>query len=959
MPAVDLHALWRPGVGFAVWHDSPDQPAEPSAQLTPAAREVLRTKRFRHQTAFIDESDKRTFVTSALLGITTTAEFLDAIDSDSPYSGEVRYYRQLLAGIQRFVDTGTVAPGATLVSGEALLRWQLIPTPVWRGWFAAMTHALPPALERNGGMGAIADLADELIDYECRRRCASVAEESITAPVVRALLGSTGDGYVPTAKAGTAWSAWSGSAAASDSTLILRLHEPDAPDDPEFNDPSIPAFDAPELWRLQVCRRLVDGTIEPVVPRRLDATELDTLTTELAAAVASWPTLSEADHDPHSLDFMLRTPLTELFLTEGAQALAEASVQVMLPRTIATVRPTLSVRALPVGLSSAVNTMVGLDDVRDFEWRLALGDSPGAPLLTQADLDELAHQHGSLVRIRGQWVTAAQSSLTRAAAFIVTQRQQAASDQPADLGELFGLLTGEALPVPVSSVSGLDWLDDAVRGNLTPTALPAPSNLTATLRPYQHRGFEWLAYLAQHRIGGVLADDMGLGKTLQVITLTAHDLAAKPGPATLVVCPMSLVGNWQREFARFAPKVRTIIHHGSARANGDDFTRAVATADVVITTFALAARDNALFASQRWRRLVVDEAQHVKNVATRQAKALRTIRTDHRIALTGTPVENRLEDLRAVIDLVNPGLLGTPSVFRARFADPIERERDSDALARLMAITRPFILRREKTDPTIVADLPAKTELVVRTNLTIEQAALYRAVIDDLMEALRDSQQRVLRRRTVLAALTRLKQICNHPAHYLADGSKILRRNAHRSGKVELLTDILTTATAEGDRTLVFSQFAAFTNILAPWLSEQLGTEIPVLSGGLNRQSRDELVTRFQSGDGPPVLLATLKAGGTGLNLTAANQVVHVDRWWNPAVEEQATDRAYRIGQTRQVQVRKFVCVGTLEERIDEMIASKKELSALTVSSGEHWLGDVEDDELFELFRLRDDAVGE
>lgn len=422
---------------------------------------------------------------------------------------------------------------------------------------------------------------------------------------------------------------------------------------------------------------------------------------------------------------------------------------------------------------------------------------------------------------------------------------------------------------------------------------------------------------------------------------------------------MSLVGNWAREFARFAPALRVAIHHGPSRESGAAFAGIRESVDIVVTTFAIAARDHELLSSRPWHRIVVDEAQHLKNVNTIAAKAVRTVPADHRLALTGTPVENRLEDLRAVIDLVNPGLLGSASVFRARYAEPIERDRDPAALRRLSAITRPFILRREKTDPAIAADLPEKADFAVRANLTVEQAALYRAVIDELMAALRDKQQRTLRRRNVLAALTRLKQVCNHPAHYLADGTDLVRDGEHRSGKVELLADIVSTVAEEGDRALVFTQFAAFGDMLSSWLSAEFGSEIPLLHGGLGRTERDRLVADFQSDDGPPVLLATLKAGGTGLNLTAANNVIHVDRWWNPAVEDQATDRAYRIGQDQKVSVHRFVCVGTIEERIDDMIAKKRELSRLTVAAGENWVSDLADDELFELIRLRDEAVSE
>ncbi len=457
---------------------------------------------------------------------------------------------------------------------------------------------------------------------------------------------------------------------------------------------------------------------------------------------------------------------------------------------------------------------------------------------------------------------------------------------------------------------------------------------------------------------------MGLGKTVQIIALLCHERAAGAatsgsGAPTLIVCPMSVVGNWEREIARFAPHLRVVVHHGTSRAGRATIGEVLSGADVVLTTFAIATRDRDLLGGRHWRRVVVDEAQHLKNVATKAAKAVRSLPADHRVALTGTPVENRLEDLRAVIDLVNPGLLGSASRFRARFAEPIERDRDEATIRRLTALTRPFILRREKTDPTIISDLPEKTDITVRANLTLEQAALYRAVIDELMEALRSKQQRTIRRRNILAALTRLKQVCNHPAHYLADASDMMRRNRHRSGKVELLVDILTTAAAEGDRALVFTQFAAFGELLSEWLSPILGDPVPVLHGGVNRTDRDAMVARFQAGGGPPAMIATLKAGGTGLNLTAANHVLHVDRWWNPAVEDQATDRAYRIGQHQRVQVHRFLCVGTLEERIDEMIAAKRELSRLTVSAGENWMSDLGDDELFDLFRLRDEAVSE
>ncbi|WLP90060.1 SNF2-related protein [Gordonia sp. NB41Y] len=1018
---VGLHALWRPGVGLAVWTtSSPDPGSEPDPrpesesgrvtgpgpepgpdEIPEPLRSLLSGKRFRRQVGVIDADGRRRFVATLTLGTASAVSFLDATRSVA-VPGDIVWYRHLLDGVRRFVVSGSVVPTLAEVAGETVMRWQPATTSAWRAWSAVITGGAPAALTENGGAAALMDFAVELTDHECRARIAAspaaLGPIGVTAPLLRALVA---DATVPaeaTAPAAiAAWAAWAASVPAADSALVFRLHEPDDPDAPDarFDDdddfisaarPSVPVDPEVLRWRLQVCRRAVDGHVEPVAPQRLDAEALDEITTDLASAVRAFPDLARADPDRATLDFLLPTPMAETLFATGASALADAGFPVLLPRTIAEVRPTLGVRARPVPGGGAPARMVGLREIREFEWRLALGDGPDALTLGEADLDELSRQKGDLVRIRGVWVRAEGAALTRAASFVTAQRALSGNGHEVDMGELFGMIThdSEKPPVPVTSVQGLTWLDEiAESGALRPVPIPRPHLLHASLRPYQQRGLEWLAHLSGLGIGGVLADDMGLGKTVQVIALLCHEAGPDDGPVdtsdprsappsrpdglaphrpTLIVCPMSVVGNWAAEIARFAPSLRVAVHHGADRAKGERFREVHHAHDVVLTTFALVTRDRDALAAQAWHRVVVDEAQHVKNVRTAAARALRAIPADHRIALTGTPVENRLEDLRAVIDLVNPGLLGSASTFRNRFAEPIERDRDPATIRRLAGLTRPFILRREKSDPSIISDLPEKNEITVRANLTVEQAALYRAVIDDLMEALRDRQQRALRRRTVLAALTRLKQICNHPAHYLADGTPVTRRGRHRSGKLELLEDIVTTLVAEGDQALIFTQFAAFGELLSGWLTELLDTEVPLLHGGVSRADRDALVQRFQHGTGgarPPVLLATLKAGGTGLNLTAANHVVHVDRWWNPAVEDQATDRAYRIGQKQRVHVRRFVCVGTLEERVDDLIAKKRELSRLTVSTGENWMGDLGDEELFDLFRLREEAVSE
>ena len=960
---------------MALWPDVPGTTPDPITALPDPIAALLAGRRFSTRVAVIGSDSRRDFAATATLGITATVVFLDASRSLSA-SPEIAWYRHLLDGVRRVVGAGCVAPTVTSTAGAPLVRWQPISTPVWRSWSAVLWGAAPELIAANNPdpRAAVDDLVIELTDHLCRARLGSIGSDTSGAACaggpgghrfgfVNALLPGSTDEAVTQSRAGAAraaWLSWQESAGGDETSLVFRLHEPDEDEDP-------PDLDTEVLWRFQVCLRDAEGHLEPVAPHRLAPTDLDRVTTDLAAAVTAFGPLRQARPDRSSLDYLLTTDAVTELLSDGVSALGRAGFTVLLPRTVADVRPTLSLTGRPVVGSPRRNAMVGLRAVRDFQWRLALGTGGDAVTLSDADIDELARQKGALVRVRGIWMHAEGAALTRAAGFIAAQRAAAAAGTPPGMGELLDLVTGadDRTGVPVTTVSGMSWLDDiADAGSLRPPELPAATLSDATLRPYQQRGFEWLTHLSGLGVGAVLADDMGLGKTVQVIAVLAHERRGS-GPddaslPTLVICPMSVIGNWQREIGRFAPELGVVMHHGPHRAGGAAFAAQHRDADVVITTFATATRDRALLAGRPWRRIVVDEAQHIKNVNTAAAKAIRTIPADHRIALTGTPVENRLEDLRAVIDFVNPGLLGSGSVFRARFAEPIERERDRAALRHLGRLTRPFILRREKTDPAIIPDLPAKKELTVRANLTVEQAGLYRAVVDELMEALSDREQRVLRRRTVLAALTRLKQICNHPAHYLADGSPVTRRDGHRSGKVELLADIVTTLVDEGDRALVFTQFAAFGEMLTGWLGGLLGTEVPLLHGGVPRTDRDAMVARFQSGDdAPPVMVATLKAGGTGLNLTAANHVIHVDRWWNPAVEDQATDRAYRIGQRRDVHVRRFVCVGTVEERIDDMIHSKRELSALTVATGESWLGDFGNDELYELFALRDEAVGE
>jgi superfamily II DNA or RNA helicase len=375
---------------------------------------------------------------------------------------------------------------------------------------------------------------------------------------------------------------------------------------------------------------------------------------------------------------------------------------------------------------------------------------------------------------------------------------------------------------------------------------------------------------------------------------------------------------------------------------------------LVVTSFSLLYRDRELFDQVDWAGLVLDEAQNIKNPETKQARAARELKADYRVALTGTPVENRLAELWSIMDFCNPGLLGSSEVFRTRYAVPVERHGLTEPAERLRAVTRPYVLRRLKTDPAIIDDLPDKIETKQPCRLTTEQASLYQSVVDDMLEKIEGSDG-IERRGNVLAAMAKLKQVCNHPALLLHDRSPIGRR----SGKIIRLEEILDEILAEGDRVLCFTQFTEMAEMLVPHLAARFGTDIAYLHGGTPKARRDELVSRFQSGEGPPIFLLSLKAGGTGLNLTAANHVIHVDRWWNPAVEDQATDRAFRIGQPRNVQVHKFVCTGTLEERIDQMLEEKKALAEMVISDGEGWLTELSTSDLRDLFTLADGAGDE
>jgi superfamily II DNA or RNA helicase len=483
-----------------------------------------------------------------------------------------------------------------------------------------------------------------------------------------------------------------------------------------------------------------------------------------------------------------------------------------------------------------------------------------------------------------------------------------------------------------------------------------PKGFVGDLRPYQIRGHAWLYFLVDQGFGACLADDMGLGKTIQAIVLILdwlkrnRDLHNTSLPI-LIVCPVSVLGNWRRECNRFAPELDVVLHHGKFRARDEEsFRRDIADHDVVLTSYSLLQRDEEMFSKCSYGGVILDEAQNIKNPNTRQSKSARKLVGGFRIALTGTPLENRPLDLWSIMDFLNEGLLGNKSHFLKTLEHPIIRQQSKTQANTLAKLVRPFVLRRLKTDPDIIDDLPEKTEQVVLTGLSKEQATLYEKIANDGLEQVESSVEGIARRGAILTTLLRLKQVCNHPAHYANDGSSL----ANRSNKLDLLTEMLEEAIAEGDRCLVFSQFKEMGTLLKTHVENTFNQKALFLHGGVPQKDREEMVETFQKSeeDGPKIFVLSLKAGGTGLNLTAANRVFHYDRWWNPAVEDQATDRAFRIGQQRNVFVHKFVCTGTLEERIQEMLERKREVAENLLSAGEGWITELSNEELRQLLTL-------
>ncbi|HEY3710425.1 MAG TPA: DEAD/DEAH box helicase, partial [Amycolatopsis sp.] len=669
------------------------------------------------------------------------------------------------------------------------------------------------------------------------------------------------------------------------------------------------------------------------------------LLAELARASVIYPELAEALREARPSELELGLHGAYRFLSEVAGKLDQAGFGVLLPAWWSASsgperRLGLAVTASSAPAEGAV-TSGGLDKAKlaRFDWRLAVGDD----VLTEEEIAELVATKAPLVRLRGRWTAVDPERLRLGLEYL-----RAAPARVSTAAELLAVMTdpdsgpGARAPLPITSARVDGWLGDLLAGTAERTLRPVdpPADFAATLRPYQHRGLSWLAFLSSLGLGACLADDMGLGKTVQLIALHLHRRPLGAGP-TLVLCPTSLLGNWEREFAKFAPGVPVRRFHGGGRHLDE-----LAADEVVLATYGVLRRDRESLSEVEWGLVAADEAQHVKNPLSATAKELRKVPAAARVALTGTPVENRLTELWSLVDWTTPGLLGSLERFRRTVARPIERDRDPAATERLATTVRPFLLRRRKTDPDIAPELPRKTETDRFVPLTAEQTTLYEAVVRENLAQIRESQG-VQRRGQVLKLLTELKQICNHPAQFLKENGGVL---TGRSGKLAAFEELLEVILDEGDSVLVFSQYVQLCRLLERRLAER-GLPTELLSGEVGPKRRDEMVARFQAGE-VPVFLLSLKAGGVGLNLTRATHVIHYDRWWNPAVEDQATDRAYRIGQDRPVQVHRLIAEGTLEERIAAVLETKRGLADAVVGAGEDWITELSDDQIADLVRL-------
>ncbi len=889
-----------------------------------------------------------------------------------------------MAARQNFLPSVRISP-----DGTARAVWEPVFVGLERDRFEAMIRSVPPLCRAAGPTAEsappssrrfVAETLDMLMDAFVRLDMppatgSGVAAESVHRKWIDGLTHAAEPEADP-ALAGLAlqlkkWRNPLTAAADAPYRLCLQLEEPEPDEDAGAADrKDLTGLDAE--WNLACYVQPVDDPtlqvrVESILAPRTkrDEESLKLLTRRQAmkpqefAPLALWqagklyPPVENALRGAAFSRCDLTPEAAFRFLEHDAASLIEAGFVVRFPSwwTAKGYRKLFGLKASVSGGKGKLSApaKLSLDGLLKVDWDLMLDGTP----ISVEELERLAAMKDTMVRVRGRWVALSREELQKALNFLKKAPREA-SVRDIVKTSLQGDEDFAPAAVEFGGKAAFAEMLATLAGKTGISRLPSPEGLKAELRPYQMRGFSWLAFLSRWGLGACLADDMGLGKTLQTLALVQNRVNGGESRPALLVAPTSVLENWRREAERFLPGLRVHVHHGAKRTKSDDFVAEAAACDLMATSYALLVRDRSLLSKVRWSGVILDEAQNVKNPDSGQARAARQLCSDYRIALTGTPVENHVGDLRSLMEFLNPGLLGSEAAFRRRFFNPIQKEHDPQAAARLRDITGPFVLRRLKTDRTIIDDLPEKIVTKTFCRLKKEQATLYAAAVKETERAIEEAEG-IQRRGLVLATLTRLKQICNHPAQYLGESGVGL---SGRSGKLERLEELAAEAIEAGDRLLVFTQYAEMGALLKRHLQETLGEETFLLHGGVPKAARDAMVRRFQEEeDGARLFVLSLKAGGTGLNLTRANHVVLFDRWWNPAVEQQAIDRAFRIGQKKNVQVHAFVCQGTMEEQIDAMIESKQEIAGMTVKSGESWLTELSAVELKDLFALRQSAV--
>ena len=918
---------------FAAW--DADNPGGLGAESTVDVTLVLPASR----------GTRKTQIAAERVPLAEAIDTLASLRRDEAASESTHAWAAVTRAALSFIAAGKVLPW---VSPDGFDTWRVDPLgPGDHQYLQALARSLPAVAHATPsmGQGTISEPA-----HCIRTACDAIADRFLRTPAAHRI-GSLRLFADPTPTKCTHLRPWVGDLAAahcSSAKLVLRMHPPaskvadddldaegsdegDAPWTITFSlqskhDPSL-IVDAEHYW-----------TAPTDVIDRLGGQAETTLLTGLRTVTKLVGPLSTLLDDVAPTSASLHgAELDELL--DQLDALDAAGIDVRWPSALVAPKVERQLVVATGAPGSALGSTLGIQSLLDVDWEFLLD----GVALTADELAVLADAKRSVVSLRGKWVRLDQATLARLRAPVPTIGVTAAL--AASLGAELDLTQDERAdelaldldvePVRVRIEGSLKALADSLRLLAGERQAPEPAELQATLRDYQKRGLAWMADLSELGFGGCLADDMGLGKTIQVLALHAQ----RAGP-TLIVCPTSLMNNWAREAARFVPSSAVRIFHGAGRDLDD-----IDHNELVITSYGVIRSDVERLDEIEWDLVIADEAQHAKNPRSRTARAIRQLSHGVRFALTGTPVENNLSELWSILDWSVPGLLGNLETFRRTIALPIERDGDRGATERLQRLVQPFLLRRTKSDEGIAPELPDKIERDLVVPLSDEQITLYKAMTESVLADVAAAEG-INRRGLVLKLLTGLKQITNHPAQYLGESEPL----EARSGKLDALDELLSTATAASEATLVFTQYVAMAKLIVSH-QQRRGQRIDLLHGGLSVTARQALVDRFQQNE-LDVLVLSLKAGGTGLNLTAATNVVHYDRWWNPAVEDQATDRAYRIGQTQTVTVHRIITEGTVEDRVADLLAAKRELAASVTGAGESWIGNLDDDDLAELVEL-------